>query len=270
MKKLSIRLFMVMLSSLLYGFTWAQQTIDPLQRLEVERGDLSYFASLTFFPGGDSYTSTNEAGEPIQITESFQSFGVSLGGSYSVSSNVNLSAGLALGLNLNSVEVLTEMEREASVDLSTSLGAYFSTTYAFNGDSALDPAVSVSLAYPFALSADVSASLVRDPIVLNGYAGLAKSLNAPGADFYFGTDVGFIANEVISLRFSNSVTIPFGVILPATLSANLRVGYALDPEGANEVGITTYFSVSGRNTSLGLGVDFSGRDVRVEQTNEGN
>ena len=263
MKRLTVSLLVVL--ALMCSVTWAQQTIDPLQRLEVEEGDLSYFASLNFFPGGDSFVGTNEAGEAVQITESSKSFGVSLGGSYSVSSDLSLSAGLTPGFGLNSSKILVEAEREVNRNGSASLGGYFSTTYALNRSSALDPTVSMSLSYPFALSADISASLIRDPIVLSGYVGLSKPLASPGADLYFGANVGFIANETISLRLGSSANIPVGVVLPATLSVNARAGYALNPEGTAEVGMTTYLSVSGGNTSLGLGLDFNGRDVSVHE-----
>ena len=242
--------------SLLLGVAWAQQVVDPLQRLETEQGDFSYFVSLSYFPSGDSSLGVNEAGDDVLVTDVFNSFGVSFGGSYSLSSNLNLSASLSPNFSLSTVEVADSEAQEVSTDFSANIGGAVAATYSFTRDSALDPAVSLSLSYPFAGSVDLSASLIRDPIVIDGFVGVTKPFDISGADLFLGSSVGFIANESIDLRFGNSVSVPIGVISPVAWSLNFRVGYALNPEGTREVGLTSYVDIREGETTLGLGIDF--------------
>lgn len=242
--------------SLLLGLAWAQQVVDPLQRLETEQGDFSYFVSLSYFPSGDSALAVGESGQDVLITEVFNNFGISFGGSYSLSPDLSLSASLSPSFSLNTVEVADSEVQNASSEFSADIGSAVAVTYAFARDSVLDPVVSLSLSYPFAGSVDLSASFIRDPIVIGGFVGVAKPFDASGADLFLGSSVGFVANESIDLRFGNSLSVPVGVVSPVAWSLNFRMGYALNPEGTREVGLTSYFNVSGGETSLGLGIDF--------------
>ena len=246
--------------SLLLGVAWAQQVVDPLQRLETEPGDFSYFVSLSYFPGGDSTLLIDEAGEDVFITEVFQDFGLSFGGSYSLNSDLSFSASLSPSFSLSTVEVADGVDETVTSEAAFDIGGAVAATYSFARDSDLDPAASLSLSYPFAASIDLSASFIRDPIVVGGFVGVTKPFDAPGADLLLGSSVGFVANESIDLRFGNSVSVPVGVVSPAAWSLSLRVGYALNPEGSREVGLTSYLNVREGEASLGLGIDF-GDDI---------
>ena len=224
----------------------------------MEEGDLSYFVSLSYFPSGSSFAGTDEAGEDLRITEAFQNFGVAFEGSYNLSSADRVTARLSPSFTLGAAEVSSGVDQKVTPSSSARVGGGFALTYALAPNSALNPAVSVSLSYPFVSSVDLSASLIRDPIVLDGFVGVTKPFDAPDVNLFLGSSVGFIANEIIDLRFGNSVSIPLNVVAPTFWSLNFGVGYALDPEGATKIGLTSYLDVLEGAASLGLRLDLSG------------
>jgi hypothetical protein len=72
-----------------------------------------------------------------------------------------------------------------------------------------------------------------------------------------GAYVLFVANERMTLSGQGNVEIPIGGITVSTSSFMFRIGYSLNPEQINEIGLRVTFIVRGEAIRIGFGFDWN-------------
>ena len=235
---------------------FAQQPIDPLRRLEPEATQYNYNLGVQYTPSGEQALTTDETGQTVAASQAVSTLGLTLAGSYALTPNLTLYGQGNPTLSIVATQIGTQPgETISTFDSSGVVGA----TFAFTPGEGLDPGISVELGYPWAVASALSVSLLRDPIVLRGSAGLAKPFDEPGFDLRLGSGVGFIVNDVVDLSASTDLDLPIGRTEPANIAVGLRTGYSLDPEQNQEVGLQTTLDVKGSQVVVGLSLEFSGR-----------
>ncbi|MBI0446897.1 hypothetical protein [Deinococcus sp. DB0503] len=128
--------------------------------------------------------------------------------------------------------------------------------YTFGGRYA--PALGLEVALPltgngWAVTSSTSVSLLRDPVILDGT--LAATWRSEGSpSLSAGAGVGFVVNEVVTLRADVVQSLTFGTLaLPSTA---LGLGGAYKINEKNSLTARTTLNVTGGRTSSGLSVSY--------------
>ncbi len=115
-------------------------------------------------------------------------------------------------------------------------------------DSPGRPRVRLGLGYPWALEGEASGSLLRDPVVVTWALGVSYPWGGVPL-LGLGLGLSLVANELWSLGFGASFSIPLGLEEPKG-ALFLRAGYALDLEKQRELGVRAAYGGEGFSLSL--------------------
>ena len=241
----------------------AQIPIDPLRLPEEETGGYIYTFGVNYIPDGREGLDFDREGTPFNYETFNQSINFSASGSYSFSRNLSISANvnpnLFIGTEKRDFGNRTEKATETNSD--TDIGAGLSVEYRPNPGSTLDPRFSVGVGYPWTLTVQAQASLIRDPVIVLGSVGYSQPLDSANSSLNLGLGAGFVANERVSFSASANYGIPVGdTNLPVT-SVSFRTGYNLDDKGNQDIGLRTTLSMRGGDTRLGVGIEWGGRGI---------
>ncbi len=164
--------------------------------------------------------------------------------------------------DLSTIDKETRKYADHTTDLNSTQHDFaysISSEYRLDSKSAWDPRISISLGSPWEGEIGVSASLLRDPVVLVGRVSMLTQAEEPRNWLSLALGAGFVANAWINLSASASVMIPTrGVGLPTT-TIGIRVLYSLDPESKREVGVRVTLSMQGQTPRLTFEAEASWR-----------
>ncbi|MGK7902465.1 MAG: hypothetical protein AB4352_13810 [Hormoscilla sp.] len=239
----------------------AQVPIDPLRLPEEETGSYIYNFSINYIPDGREGFDFEPDGTPFNFETFNQLINFSGSGSYSFSPYVSISASVIPSLFIfkekRDFGDRTETRTETDTDISTDL----SLEYRPSPGSTIDPRFSVGVAYPWTITVQSQASLIRDPVIILASLGYSQSLESDNHSLNFGIGAGFVANERVSFSGYANYSIPIGdTNLPVT-SLSFRTGYNLDDRGNQDIGLRTTLSMRGGDTRLGISIEFGGRGI---------
>ncbi|HAX74819.1 MAG TPA: hypothetical protein DCY88_03030 [Cyanobacteria bacterium UBA11372] len=239
----------------------AQTPIDPLRLPEEERGSYIYTFGVNYIPDGREGFDFDREGIPFNFETFNQLINLSVSGSYSFSRNlgisVNVNPNLFIGRQKRDFTDRTETLTETNSDI----GAGLSVEYRPDPGSTLDPRFSIGVAYPWTMTVQGQASLIRDPVIVLASLGYAQPLDSANSSLNLGLGAGFVANERVSFSASANYGIPIGdTNLPVT-SLSFRTGYNLDDKGNQDIGLRTTLSMRGGDTRLGVGIEWGGRGI---------
>ena len=239
----------VLFFSLFLASSSRAQAIDPIQIATQEPGKFSINLSLSFLPYGRQFIA------PDNTLGIQQNYGFTLGISvaYAIEKRFGVS-GTAVG-----VFQLSRVFFSGQDQISTLINAAGSVnfTYHLESDSPFDPTLSLGFSYPWVISAGVNARFIRDPVVIGGSLGISKPLTSDGILLNGSASVAFIANERITLAGQVSTEVPIGTLTFPISGLALRIGYTLNPDTLEEVGLSVTFSVSGDATRVGFSFDWN-------------
>ncbi len=242
------------------------QPVDPLKRPETTPGRFSFDLSLAYVPGGGSLLGVDEAKGPYQETYATHSLTPQLAASYAL--NKRLSLGLGLGYAYTRTQTKRRYATDEAIDLEQSEGRLVSRaslSYRLAPESPLDPGFFLSLAYPWATRASLSASWIRDPVVLSGALAYEHGFLPPyPTTLGFSLGAGFVANDRVSYALDAALSQPIAFAAPATLSASFTASYALDAEGKRELSLTLSASERAGVVTAGLSLGYRVREVVLE------
>lgn len=239
----------------------AQVPIDPLRLPEEETGAYIYTFSINYIPDGREGFDFEPDGTPFNFETFNQLINFSGSGSYSFSPYVSISASVTPSLFIfkekRDFGDRTETRTETDTDITSNL----SLEYRPSPGSTIDPRFSVGVAYPWTITVQSQASLIRDPVIILASLGYSQSLESDNHSLNFGIGAGFVANERVSFSGYANYRIPIGdTNLPVT-SLSFRTGYNLDDRGNQDVGLRTTLSMRGGDTRLGISIEFGGRGI---------
>ena len=255
MKGICAIVFIVCLSS----FAVAQTPFQPLQRPAETSGQYTWQLDLSYIPYGVSGFSVDEYGQPYSYTRFSQEWRLGISGTFV------LGGGWKMGFSASDLSTI-DKEKRKYADHESDLNSIYhdfaysiSSEYRLDSKSAWDPRISISLGSPWEGEIGVSASLLRDPVVLVGRVSMLTRADAPHNWLSLSLGAGFVANAWINLSASASVTVPTrGVGLPTT-TVGLRALYSLDSESKKEVGVRVTLSVQGQIPRLTFEAEASWR-----------
>lgn len=243
----------------------AQVPIDPLRLPEEETGGYIYTFSINYIPDGREGFDFDSDGTPFNFETFNQLINFSGSGSYSFSPYVSISASVipSLFISKEKRDFGTRMETRTETD--TDITTDLSLEYRPSPGSTLDPRFSFGVAYPWTMTVQTQASLIRDPVIILTSLGYSQSLDSDNHSLNFGIGSGFVANERVSFSGYANYSIPIGdTNLPAT-SLSFRTGYNLDDRGNQDIGLRTTLSMRGGDTRLGISIEFGGRGIITSQ-----
>lgn len=241
--------------------TLAQAPFDPLQRPDEKRGSYSYKLSLDYTPIGSQGVSMDEKGTPYTFTRFTQGFRLSISGECNLRETFVLTASLSPSLSVRQEDRLYPDRSAIVQETNTSHVASLGFRYRFRPKNSLDPQYALSLAYPWAIATELSANILRDPVVLSASLGYMKPMDGNIGSISLGFGAGFVANETITFSGSVQYALPVGrPELPST-SVTLRTGYSLNGDGNRELSIKSTLVVRGHRTWVGLGLEWGGRGL---------
>ena len=237
----------------------AQVPIDSLKRPDEKTGEYTWRVGLGYTPSGREGFAVDELGRPYTYTLFSQEWRLALAGT------VHFGGGWKTGFEvLESTTTVEELRRypwgEERLLRSDRRVAYsVFQEWRLDPKNPWDPRISLSFGYPWKAGVAAAASLLRDPMVLVGEIGLRSQEEEPQAWLTLGLGAGFVANAWISVSVSGSLVVPvLGVGVPVT-SLGLRLRYALDLKGKQEVGVRAALNLRGDRAWVSLDVEWAGR-----------
>jgi hypothetical protein len=237
----------------------AQIPIDPLRLPQEETGGYTYTFGASYIPDGREGLDFDREGNPFNFETFNQSINFSASGSYSFSPNLGISANINPNLFIGREKRDFSNRTQTLTETNTNIGAGLSVEYRPAPGSTLDPRFSVGVAYPWTVTVQSQASLIRDPVIVLGSLGYSQPLDSANSSLNLGIGAGFVANERVSFSAFGNYAIPIGETnLPVT-SLSFRTGYNLDDEGKQDIGLRTTLSVRGGDTRIGVGIEWGGR-----------
>lgn len=241
---------------LLSAAVLAQVPIQPLRRPEEKPGSYSWQAGLEYTPYGESGVGVDQQGFPYEFVRLSHQL------SFTISGAIQIASGFKAGVELAHTTTLVNEKRvylQGSKELSSVNETFgYSVFYEWRLDpqSPWDPRVSLSFGAPWRSGIKLSASLLRDPVVLVGELGLRSREEEPHSWLAMALAAGFVANSWIRLSVSTSLAVPiFGEGIPLG-SVGVMMSYAFDPEEKKSVDVRVSLVIE-KQTLLSLKV--SGR-----------
>ncbi len=225
------------------------QAIDPIQIGTQEPGKFGLHFNLDFLPSGGRFIASDGS---LAVRQGY-GLGLSLAIDYSIDDRISIAGALAGAFEL--ARTISGMQDQIMTAFNGA--AKLSFTYRLEANSPFDPSVRIGFGFPWILETAFSARLVRDPIVLVGSFGISKPLETDGVLLNVSAYVLFVANERMTLSGQGSVEIPIGGIVLSTSSFMFRIGYSLNPDQLNEIGLRVTFIVRGEATRIGFGLDWN-------------
>jgi hypothetical protein len=258
---MSKRLLILPIALLISQPAVAQVPIDPLRLPEEETGGYIYTFSINYIPDGREGFDFDPEGNPLNFETFNQLINFSGSGSYSFSPYVSISANVTPSLFISKETRDFGARTETTTETNTDITSDLSLEYRPSPGSTLDPRFSVGIAYPWTMTVQSQASLIRDPVIILAALGYSQSLESDNHSLNFGIGSGFVANDRVSFSGYASYSIPIGETnLPAT-SLSFRTGYNLDDQGNQDIGLRTTLSMRGGNTRLGISIEWGGRGI---------
>jgi len=258
----------LLLLLLAFGLALAQslpEPVDPLKRPEPEPGKLTFSASLGYTPTGYTAVGLDETRGPYTDRVAGHALTADLALSYALSRTLSLGAGLTGALAYTqTLRTFADETRAYRDETQTDLIPRIALAYRLAPDHPLDPGLSLSLSYPWATSASLSLSFLRDPTVLSLSLEASHGFDPPyttalGASF----GAGFVANDRVSYRISAALSQPIAYAAPPTLAAAFGADLALDPESRQSASLTLSASLSGGEVRAGLSLGYRARGIAL-------
>jgi hypothetical protein len=234
---------------LLFESNVKAQAIDPIKIGTQESGKFGLHFNLDFIPSGGRFVASDGS---LAVRQGY-GLGLSLAIDYGIDDRISISGALAGAFEL--VRIISGTQDQISTAFNGA--ANLTVMYRLEVNSPFDPSVRISLGYPWIVETVLSARLVRDPLVLVGLLGISKPLETDGVLLNIGAYVLFVANERMTLSGQGNVEIPIGGITVSTSSFMFRIGYSLNPEQINEIGLRVTFIVRGEAIRIGFGFDWN-------------
>ena len=251
---------------LVFSFSLAQslpEPVDPLKRAEPEPGKLTFTASLGYTPAGTTAVGFDEARGPYTDQIASHAFTADLALSYALSETLSLGMGLAGALRYTqTLRTFADESQSYRDETETDLTPRIALAYRLAPEHPLDPELSLVLSHPWAASASLSLSFLRDPTVLSLSLEATHGFNPPyptalGASF----GAGFVANDRVSYRITASLSQPMAYARAPTLAAAFGADLALDPESKRSVSLTLSASLRGGEVWAGVSLGVSARGL---------
>lgn len=243
----------------LLGLYSAQaQAIDPLHRPQEEAGTLRYSFGLSYTPQSFQALGVDPAQGLFSLTQ--VQHGVVLSGSvrYALDSRWTSSLTFSPELRLVQSERRFAQETEQESQLEWDWSASLEMQARPGPESALDPRLSLALQYPWAVRYTLSASLLRDPVVLAASLALSDALDERPTSLTLALGAGFVANEQISFSLGKSLTWTIGALLPPGATLSLTTAYTLDAQSEQQLAARTSLSWQGEALRVGFGLEVGG------------
>lgn len=234
----------------------AQAPLDTLARSQASPGTYTYTVALQYIPLGRSV----DVGSLLSFRELGQVMRFSLAGSYTLTER------FAIHVSVGSAQSTVQMEPlggpfapSASMLTDSSTLASLSMSYRMAPGSGWDPRIAVSAIYPWGWGVQVSASFLRDPVVLVGALGYVRALDRYDEGVRLTLGIGFVANETLSFTLTTAQFLPIaGSGLPET-NFTLQAIYGLDPEGRRDIALVNTLRLRGGEMQAGVGVMWTSR-----------
>jgi hypothetical protein len=242
---ITIQVFIELLFS---SVVWAQ-AIDPLRIAVQEPGKFSVNFNFDLIPSGVSFVAPDNS---LGIRQGY-GFALNLAINYRVNQEIGISGAIAGVFELG--RVVYSLEDQISTDFSGF--GNINLAYRLEPDGIYDPTLLVNLGYPWSAGIAISAQFIRDPLLLVGSFGIAKTLEVPGFWVIGGVSVSFIANERLTLSSQINSRIPFGGTSLPSLSLALRIAYLLNVDQLSEIGLRFTLSVRNDAVRFGFGADWT-------------
>ncbi|MBB6017164.1 hypothetical protein ACFP9V_23240 [Deinococcus radiopugnans] len=220
------------------------QPIDPLQRPRTGASSASFSISAGYAP--------DLRQTPEGLTSSLAG-GLGITATYNVTDRLAVTA--STGLGAARTRTLNGETVAAASNLSWS-GLNVGAQYTFEGRYA--PALGLDVNLPlagdgWAVTGSTSASLLRDPVILDGtLAATWRSEGAPAVSV--GAGVGFVVNEAVTLRADAIQSLTFGILTVPSTTLGLGGAYKLDEQ--NSLQARTTLNITGGRTTTGLSVTY--------------
>lgn len=240
--------------------------VDPLKRLEPEPGQLTFSARLGYLPRGYTVFGTDEALGPYRERVAVHALRVDLDLSYDLSRDLTFGVGLAGELAQTQVlRAYYDGGEDRRAEGSSSLVSSLALGYRLVPGDPLDPSLTLTLAYPWALSASLGLSFLRDPVVLSLALEYAQDFAPLLGSLGLTLGAGFVANDLVSYAFQVTFRQPLAYAEAPSVGASFAVDLGLDPEAKGSVSLIFQGSLRGGETRAGLGVGFRLRDISLKE-----
>lgn len=238
----SARGFITLASFSLFAVAGAQslQPIDPLQRPKTGAGSSSFSVSAGYNP---------------DVTAAGVQLGVGLGltAAYNVTEQFAVTA--STGGGIHRAETLNE---DGTVNVNSGVGwngLSVGGQYTFGGKYA--PTLGLDIALPIggnslAVTGSASASLLRDPVILDGT--LAYTYRPTASTLSAGAGVGFVVNDAVTLRGDAIQSLTFGKLTVPSTTIGLGGAYKLNEK--HSLTARTTLNVVAGQTSTGFSLSY--------------
>ena len=245
------------------------EPVDPLKRPEHTPGRFSFNFYFGYSPSSGAYLDYDEEGNPYTDSYTSHALSPSFSARYAISEQLTVGAGLTISYTVTQTlrsyyegdTVNTRYIDEGDLSFLPRL----SLAYRPEPDSLYDPSLSFTLYKPWALGVSLSASLLRDPVVLSSSLSLSHSFMPPySSNLSLAAGAGFVVNDRISFSLNASLDQPLGFAASPGLSLTFSTGYGLDPEGNSQLSLDLSASFKDGSASYSLGLGYGVREVEVK------
>ena len=238
----SARGFITLASFGLFAVAGAQslQPIDPLQRPKTGAGSSSFSVTGGYNP---DVTSTG-----VQL-----GLGLGLTATYNVTEQLSVTA--STGAGFYRAETL---KQDGTVNINSGVGwngLSVGGQYVFSGKFA--PALGLDVVLPvsgnsLAVTGSASASLLRDPVILDGT--LAYTYRPTASTLSAGAGVGFVVNDAVTLRGDAIQSLTFGKLNVPSTTIGLGGAYKLNEK--HSLNARTTLNVVAGQTNTGFSLSY--------------
>jgi hypothetical protein len=131
--------------------------------------------------------------------------------------------------------------------------------HTFSGGGSLRPTLYLQASWPvLRLETNLSASLLRDPVLLRGMIGVAFQPSEPGIDLLLEVNTTFLANDVVSFGGSVGLTVPLTSARFTQTEITVHTAYDYGRQSPAWVTTSIGFTLSGSNIGFLVSADISG------------
>jgi len=264
-------LVLPLLLLLAFGLALAQslpEPVDPLKRPEPEPGKLTFSASFGYTPATHTAFGLDETRGPYTEQTAVHGFSADLALGYALTKTLSLGIGITGALSYTqTLRTYTDETQTYQDTTETELTPRIALAYRLAPDHPLDPSASLSLAYPWAASASLALSFLRDPTVLSLSLEASHGFHPPypttlGASI----GAGFVANDRVSYRLSAALSQPIAYATPPVLTAAFGADLSLDPEVKQSVSLTLRASLVAGEVRGGVSLSYRVRELGLKVT----
>lgn len=238
----SARVLFTLASFSLFPLAGAQslQPIDPLQRPKTGTGSSSFSVTAGYNP---------------DVSAS----GVQLGAGLGLTASYNVTEKFAVTASTGAGAFRTEtLDSSGTVNVNSGVGwngVSLGAQYTFDGKYA--PTLGVDVLVPvggneLAVTGSVSASLLRDPVILDGT--LAYTFRPTASTASAGAGVGFVVNDAVTLRGDAVQSLTFGKLTIPSTTIGLGGAYKFNEQ--HSLTARTSLNVVGGQTSTGVSLSY--------------